>query len=52
MAKFTYETPEFRVVLTEDDIKASNILDSSAGVDFNGGGGIGGGEDWEVGGEE
>lgn len=50
MEKFTYETPEFHVVLTEDDIKASNILDASA--DFNEGGGIGGNDDWEVGGEE
>ncbi len=30
MAKFTYETPELRIALTEDDIKASNLQDSSA----------------------
>ena len=44
MKKLTYETPELRIALTEDDIRANDIQDSADWGDN-----IGGNNDWEVG---
>lgn len=46
MKKLNYETPEFYIALTEDDVRANDV---HASADW--GDNIGGDDDWEVGDE-